>query len=137
MGAYFERNQRRFITGARIITLFHTIAKEVYPDISKKEMSKFSSHAIRVTAAVLLQIADKPGHFIQQRLRWEGDSYRLYLRNTSVLAQSHLQAHRASNAMATSYHLAAANVDMNSNVLNSNTVPPQHTVEEYGTYTEF
>ena len=34
----------------------------------------------------------KDGPYIQVRLRWEGDSYKLYLRNTETLMWQHLDA---------------------------------------------
>ncbi len=74
MGAYKEKGAVKFITGSRISKLFKEIAQSVYPDITPTELSKFSAHMIRVSAAVLLQMADKPEHFIKTRLRWEGDS---------------------------------------------------------------
>ena len=57
---------------------------------------------IRVSAAVLLQIADKPEHFIKMRLRWESDTYRLYLRNTSIIA---MEANVAATLLEKAYHL--------------------------------
>ena len=54
MGAYLEKGHIKFITGDRISKLFKSIARNVYPDVSKKELSQYSAHMIRVSAAVLL-----------------------------------------------------------------------------------
>ena len=111
MGAFFEKKKRRWLTGARIRTHFHSIAKHVYPDITKDELSQFSAHMIRVSAAVLLQVADKPGHFIQKRLRWEGDSYRVYLRNSDALAKAHNSAAADSESIEFSISPENLNID--------------------------
>jgi len=52
----------------------------------------FSSHSGRVWALVLLDEAGMTPDFMKLRLRWIGDSYRLYLRDTSILQQKHIEA---------------------------------------------
>jgi hypothetical protein len=52
----------------------------------------FSSHSGRVWAIVILDEAGMLPDFIKSRLCWMGDSYRLYLRDTSILQQKHLKA---------------------------------------------
>jgi hypothetical protein len=110
MGAFFERKRRRFLTGSKIRTYFQAVARHVYPDISDEELSKFSAHMIRVSAAVLLQVSGQPGHFIQKRLRWEGDSYRVYLRNSDALAKLHNTA--AAKSASLEYSLSRENLDI-------------------------
>jgi hypothetical protein len=59
---------------------------------------RFSSHSIRVWAVVLLDEAGMNPDFIKSRLRWMGDSYRLYLRDTAILQSKHITAlERSSN----------------------------------------
>ena len=59
---------------------------------------RFTSHSIRVWAVVLLDEAGMNPDFIKSRLRWMGDSYRSYLRDTAVLQQKHISAlERSSN----------------------------------------
>ena len=53
---------------------------------------RFSAHSIRVWACVLLDEAGKSAEFIKKRLRWLGDSFRLYLRDTSVITTQHRDA---------------------------------------------
>ena len=65
MGAYLEKGKVRYITGSKISALFKDIAKFIYPNITKKDLSQFSAHMIRVSAGVLLQVADMPEHFIK------------------------------------------------------------------------
>ena len=110
-GAYNEAGVRKYITGARITKLFQSIAKWLYPDITAKELSQYSSHMLRVTAAVLLQIAGKNSDFIQLRLRWEGDSYKMYLRDNAVMAHRHLVASVDSAAATAAYRLSPENLD--------------------------
>lgn len=65
-----KKRSRVFITGPKISDLFKSVASEAYPDITPDELRRFSAHAIRVSAAVILQIAGKEKDFIQSRLRW-------------------------------------------------------------------
>jgi hypothetical protein len=53
---------------------------------------RFSSHSGRVWAVVILDEAGMQPDFIKLRLHWMGDSYRLYLRDTSIFQQKHLTA---------------------------------------------
>jgi hypothetical protein len=45
-----------------------------------------------VWALVLLNEAGMTHDFMKSCLRWMGESYRLYLRNTSILQQKHVDA---------------------------------------------
>ena len=84
-----ETGAVRFITGHRIAWFFRNIARKVYPDMPESEISKYSAHSIRVMAAVLLDEAGKDSKYLKTRLRWLGDSYQKYLRNTDELAAQH------------------------------------------------
>ena len=53
---------------------------------------RFSSHSGRVWAIVILDEAGLLPDFIKSWLCWMGDSYRLYLWDTSILQQKHLTA---------------------------------------------
>ena len=82
---------------------------------------------IRVSAAVLLQIADKPRHFIIMCLRWESDTYQLYLHNLSIIAMKHLEANIAATLSKKAYNLS------NIGVVTPN-VPAQISVAKIGIY---
>ena len=87
-----KKGKVKYLTGTKISALFKNITKFIYPNILQRELSQFSAYMIRVTAAVLLQIDEEPAHFIKMRLRWESDTYRLYIPNTSGVAMKHLDA---------------------------------------------
>jgi hypothetical protein len=53
---------------------------------------RFSSHSGRVWAIIILDEAGMLPDFIKSQLRWMGNSYRLYLQDTSILQQKHLTA---------------------------------------------
>lgn len=72
--------------------LIHRAIEIVNPTMPKEERQKYSAHSLRVWACVLLDQAKKPPSFIKQRLRWLGESYRLYLRDTLHQSQSHRDA---------------------------------------------
>jgi hypothetical protein len=47
---------------------------------------------LRVWACVLLDEAGKPPDYIKKRLRWLGDSFRMYLRDTAIIQHQHVDA---------------------------------------------
>ena len=93
MGVY-ENHQGlvKYLTGNKISELLQADAKKCHPDLTKDEISHFSSHSGRVWAVVLLDEAGMNPDFIKSRLRWMGESYRLYLRDTAILQQKHITA---------------------------------------------
>ena len=78
--------------GAKAAIFFKAIAKQLYPPMTDKELSRFTMHSMRVLAAVLLHEAGKDVDFLKVRLRWLSESHRLYLRNTKKLAAQHMEA---------------------------------------------
>ena len=52
----------------------------------------FSSHLGQVWALVLLDQAGMTPNFMKSCLHWMGESYRLYLRDTSILQRKHVNA---------------------------------------------
>jgi hypothetical protein len=64
----------------------------VHPDLTDEELKKFSSHSGRVWALVLLDEAGMTPDFMKSRLRWMGESYSLYLWDTSTLQHKHVDA---------------------------------------------
>ena len=93
MGVYLNRQGiAEYLTGSKIAELLQSIAKACHPDLTKEEILRFSSHSGRVWAVVLLNEAGMNPDFIKSQLRWLGDSYRLYLRDTAVLQLRHIAA---------------------------------------------
>ncbi len=81
-----------FITGSRIATLFCKAVKKVRPSTSADDLKKYSANSLRVWACVLLDKAGMSPSFIQKRLRWLGDSFKMYLRDTKAIQDKHLAA---------------------------------------------
>lgn len=86
---YHLKNTMRYITGKDVSSFLQNIARELYPDMPDSEIKKFTSHSLRVTAAVLLHEEGHDGDYIKIQLRWLGDSYRVYLRTTHTILQRH------------------------------------------------
>ncbi len=87
-----KRNTTKYLTGNKIAEVLRSIAKAVHPNLTKEELKKFSSHSGRVWALVLLDKAGMTPDFMKSRLQWMGKSYRLYLRDTSILQCKHIDA---------------------------------------------
>ena len=83
---------KRYLTSSKIADMLRDIAKTTHPDLTADEISRFSSHSGRVWALVLLDEAGMSPSFMKARLRWLGDSYRLYLRDTSIIQEKHMLA---------------------------------------------
>jgi hypothetical protein len=83
---------KKYLTGGKIAEILQSVAKRVHPDWSANKLSCISSHSGRVWALVLLDEASMSPAFMTSWLRWMGDSYKLYLRDTSILQHKHINA---------------------------------------------
>ena len=82
-----------YISSSRIATLLLCEElKKVQPSTSANDLKKYSAHSLRVWACVLLDKAGMSPSFIQKRLRWLGDSFKVYLRDTKAIQDKHLAA---------------------------------------------
>ncbi len=82
-----------YITSSRIATLIHEAVKKVQPSTLSDDLKKYSAHSLHVWAcAVLIDEASMSPSFIQQRLLWLGDSFKMYLRDTKAIQDKHLAA---------------------------------------------
>ncbi len=66
--------------------------KEVWPDTTPDKHKRYSAHSLRVWACVLLDEAGKSPDYIKKRLRWLGNSFRMYLRDTAIIQHQHVDA---------------------------------------------
>ena len=73
-------------TRAKTIEVIRRAVKTVYPEMSKDELSKYSSHSFRVWTCVTLDEQGMSPDFIKKRLRWPGESYRVYLTGFPLVA---------------------------------------------------
>jgi hypothetical protein len=87
----------KYLTASKIAEVLQSFAKICHPDLTRDEIMRFTSHSIRVWAVVLLDEAGMNADFIKSRLRWMGDSYRSYLRDTAVLQTKHVSALKSSS----------------------------------------
>ena len=84
-----------FITNKHITSLLQEAAAILYSLTKKTDIQKFSPHSIRVGACVALHVLNKDTSFIQFRLRWRSDAFKMYLRNVAALAIQHCKARLA------------------------------------------
>jgi hypothetical protein len=81
-----------YITGSRIATLLRKAVKKVRPSTSADDLKKYFAHSLHVWACVLLDEAGMSPFFIQKRLHWLGDSFKMFLRDTKAIQDKHLAA---------------------------------------------
>ena len=109
MAAFLNNNKIEYVTLKDVSTFFQKIAKKVHPKLSKSEIQKYSSHSIRVWACVTLDEAGKSASFIKARLRWLGESFRTYLRDTNAIHEQHAEV--AQKALAEVMAMLGSNID--------------------------
>lgn len=103
------KSEMTYITGSTVSSYFRQIAKKAHPSMDESERKRFSAHSLRVTAAVLLHEHGCDGDYIKIQLRWQGDSYRVYLRSTQTILKRHTAALSKSAALS----IALANIEEN------------------------
>jgi hypothetical protein len=95
LGVYrTKKGKSIYLTGNKIAELLRKVVKSIRPDTSSEDLKRYSAHSLRVWACVLLDEAGKPLDYIKKRLRWLGDSFRMYLRNTLAIQLQHVDALR-------------------------------------------
>jgi hypothetical protein len=77
--------------------LIQELVKKLRPGISAKDLSRYSAYSLRVWACDLLDKAGKSPDYIQKQLRWMGNSFQMYLRNTRIIQDAHCKALQALN----------------------------------------
>jgi len=82
----------QYISDLHIDKVLRSAAQTLYGLTSKTDIARFSSHSIRVGACVALHEAGMDETFIQHRLRWKSNTWKMYLRNTFGLASHHSRA---------------------------------------------
>lgn len=85
-----------YVTQSKVTEVIRAAVKTVYPDMTKKELMKYSCHSVRVWACVTLDEEGMSPDFIKKRLRWLGESYRVYLRDTNKINEKHMEALKSS-----------------------------------------
>jgi hypothetical protein len=87
-----KQGMTRYLTGKKISDILQSIARAVHPDLLEDAIKHYSSHSGQVWALVLLDKASMTPDFMKSCLHWMGESYRLYLCNTSILQRKHVDA---------------------------------------------
>jgi hypothetical protein len=81
-----------YLTDNKIDELLRKAVKEVRPDTTSDKLKGYSARSLRVWACVLLDETGKLPDYIKKRLRWLGDSFRMYLRDTTIIQHQHVGA---------------------------------------------
>ena len=94
---YSYKSSLMYLTGKRIAHIFREAVKEIHPTTSEAELQRYSAHSLQVWACVLLDEAGMSPEFIMARLRWMGNSFRMYLRDTGIIQDKHRDVLRAAS----------------------------------------
>ena len=116
MGVFVNnKGVTKYLTGGKIADILQKAAKIAHPDWTADEISRITSHSGRVQALVLLSEAGKPPTFMKARLRWLGESFRLYLRDTAGINLQHNDALDKASVLV--IELLGGNLDILPNVI--------------------
>ena len=97
VACHIYMKKRVYLTEKCVAVLFREVAKTIHPNMSKEELSRFSAHSLRVWACVLLDKAGMSPEFIMSCLRWMGNSFRMYLRDTGMIQNKYRDILRAAS----------------------------------------
>jgi hypothetical protein len=97
VACYSKKDSLAYITGTKIAILFRAAVRAVRPTITKEDKQQYSAHSLQVWACVLINEAGKLPDYIKKRLRWMGDSFRMYLHDMQVIQDQHREALQASS----------------------------------------
>jgi hypothetical protein len=97
LACYSYKGTLHYLTGKRIAHLFRKAVKAIHPKTPEAELQRYSAHSLRVWACVLLDEAGMSPEFIMARLRWMGNSFRMYLRDTGIIQDKHRDVLRAAS----------------------------------------
>jgi hypothetical protein len=92
VACYSKKDSLTYITGTRIAVLFRAAARAVRPTITKEDKQQYPAQLLQVWACILLNEAGKLPDYIKKRLRWMGDSFRIYLQDMRVIQDQHRKA---------------------------------------------
>ena len=81
-----------YFTSKQMANLLQRAAVAAHNLEDPAEISRYTSHSLRVWAATLLNHAGCTGPYIQIRLRWKSETFLSYLRNTHAIADKHSAA---------------------------------------------
>ena len=84
------------MTANQVATLIREAVKRERPGITTANWNKYSAHSLCVWVCVLLDETGKRLDYIGKRLRWMGDLFCMYLRDTRVIQDMHHEALRSS-----------------------------------------
>ncbi len=118
-----------YMTASKVTEVLRKAARRSHPDWTDEMVNRITSHSFRVWALVLLSEMGTKAYTMQSRLRWKGDSFRGYLRDTGTIADQHRDALDKMNSQVMA--LLAENVDLDVNQVE------EESQEAMGEYSDF
>jgi hypothetical protein len=92
----------KFITETHITNALRHLAKEEYGFTKEEDLSRYTSHSVRVGACIALHAAGLDKMEIQHALRWRSTAFWNYLRNLPQQAARCMRAIRDNDPMSLS-----------------------------------
>ncbi len=87
-----KKSKTFYRTSNKIAKLLSKAVQMVRLDTTPDNLKRYSAHLLHVWACVLLDKAGKSPKYIKKRLRWLGESFRMYLWDTTKIQHQHLDA---------------------------------------------
>ena len=130
-----RKKELLYLTGTKIASLLRGAVLAIRPTTPQAEVNRYSAHSLRVWACVLLDEAGKSPEFIKSRLRWMGDSFRMYLRDTAIIQTQHRDALALASAETSGFITASIAASMANQLASDSTLPDDTPVDqEMGSY---
>ncbi len=87
-----KKGETFYLTSNKIAKFLRKAIWMVCPDTNLNNLKRYSAHLLHGWACVLLDKAGKSPEYIKKRLRWLGDSFGMYLKDTTKIQHQHLIA---------------------------------------------
>jgi hypothetical protein len=82
----------QYIADTQVNTYLQKVAKDVYKITDPIELARWTCHSIRFGACVTLFNQHKNESFIMFQLRWQSNSWKVYIHDSPHLSEAHIQA---------------------------------------------
>jgi hypothetical protein len=92
-----EKSKAFYLTGNKFAELLRKVVWKVCQDTTTDNLKKYSANFLCVWACILCNETRKSPKYMKKRLSWLGNSFRMYLRDTTIIQYQHIDALQAAS----------------------------------------